>query len=117
MSIIQYVLYVLVPCPEMIRPPDNITVLLGKTAKFTCLALSHGVLIYDWNREDGKRLPKKSKTSSTTWLFPQRHGQLTAVRSLTVFDAELSVEGSYCCRVSNECGSVTNCAWLEVNSE
>ena len=101
----------------MVRPPQNTTVLPGAIAKFACLALSHGVLIDDWNREDGKGLPKKSEMSSTTWLFPQKYGQLTTVRSLTVFNAEQSDEGSYCCTATNERGHVTRCAWLEVDSE
>jgi len=101
----------------MIRPPQNITVLPGATAKFTCLALSHGLLIYDWNRKDGKELPKKSRMFSTTWLFPQKYILLTTVRILTIFDAEQSVEGSYCCTATNDGGNVTRCAWLEVNSK
>ena len=34
-------------------PPENITVLPNHSFNFNCLALSSGVLTYDWSKRDG----------------------------------------------------------------
>ena len=41
----------------------------------------------------------------------------TSVYSLAVHNVQLSDEGWYCCVATNEGGSRTDCAWLEVNSK
>ena len=101
----------------MILPPHNITVLPGGTANFTCLALSHGGIVYEWTRSDGKELPDKSIETTTLWLFLPMYDHITTVRILTVPRSQPVVEGWYCCTANNECGNVTRCAWLEVDSK
>jgi len=105
------------PCPEMILLPKNTTVLLGNTANFTCLALSHSGIVYKWTRSNGKELSDKSMESIIPWLFLPLYDHITAVRVLTVPKVHPAVEGWYCCTANNECGNVTRCAWLEVNSK
>jgi len=110
-------LFITVPCPEIILPPQNITVLPGRTANFTCLALSHSGIVYKWTRSDSQQLPDKSIEHTTLWPFVPMHNHITTVRVLEVPDSLPAVEGWYCCTANNECGNVTSCAWLEVDGK
>ena len=92
----------------MIRAPKNITVLLGETAYFSCLALSFSGLLYDWKRIDNATLPSSAIKSYNQWLF-------STFYHLEIGNAESSDEGWYCCEAVNECGVTKQCAWLEVN--
>ena len=101
----------------MIRQPKNITVLPGETANFSCFALSHSGLIYEWTRSDNKSLPVMSQKTIWRWLFLPTFNQITAIRTLMIFNSQPSVEGWYCCTAINNCGKTKHCAWLEVNSK
>ena len=100
-----------VPCPEMIRPPENIRVLPGQTADFYCLALSYSGLLYRWRRYDKHFI---TNTTTARWLFLRHY---TAVQHLFIANVQLSDEGRYCCEAINECGLTKGCAWLNVLSK
>ena len=102
--------------PEIIHLPDNITVLPQSTANFYCLASSQSALIYDWKVLD-RSLPYSANVTYDEQQFstPGRH--LTVVSHLAVSNVRPSDEGWYCCLATNECGTVKECAWLEVNSK
>ena len=106
---------VIVPCPEMIRQPENVTTLPGHTADFYCLALSYSGLLYRWNSL--RKTPIISNTTTTKWLFLPTFSHYTAVQHLSIGDVKPSDEGWYCCEAINECGRIKECAWLEVLSE
>jgi len=84
----------------------------------SCLALSFGVLRYDWRKNDGI-LPQtavKSYIHKTFCNSLDDDGETTVVYNLAVHNVQLSDEGWYCCVATNEGGSTEDCAWLEVNS-
>ena len=99
----------------MIRVPKNITVLLGETAYFYCLALSFSGLLYDWKRKDNAMLPSSAIKSYNQWPFSSFYGRITTFYNLQINNTESSDEGWYCCEAGNECGVTKECAWLEVN--
>jgi len=83
----------------------------------TCLALSMGLLKYDWSKHNGI-LPRTAVKSYThNVLFDPLVEEPTAIYSLVVHNVQPSDEGWYCCVATNEGGSTTDCAWLEVNSK
>jgi len=104
-------IFVIVPCPEIIEPPKNNSVLLEQTAKFYCLAFSFGSLTYDWRKLNGNSVDHSTVKS---YVHKKVIRGATAVRSLEIPNIELSDKGEYCCVATNECGSVTKCAWLNV---
>ena len=88
----------------MIKPPKPVEVHPNTTVTFSCLAWSYGGLKYEWNRNDSSVLP----SSSTI---------LGCNTDLAISNVQVMDEGLYCCIVSNECGNITKCAWLEVDSK
>ena len=106
-----------VPCPEMIRMPKNVTALPGRVANFSCLVLSFGGLVYDWIRINNASLSQSAIKTYKRWQFSSFRGQIAAVYHLVVMNIKLSDEGWYCCVATNECGYIKKCAWLEVNSK
>jgi len=102
---------IVVPCPEIIEPPVNNTVIHGQTAIFYCLAFSFGFLTYDWKKLNGNSI---DPSTVKTYIHKDVLKGTTAVRSLEIPNVQLSDEGKYCCVATNECGSITKCAWLNV---
>ena len=98
----------------MIEPPINTTVLLGQTANYYCLALSFGLLSYDWKQQNGSGLHLRALE---TCFHKNMFGGDTMVSSLEIPNVQPSDEGEYCCVAINECGNVTKCAWLTVISK
>ena len=96
-----------VPCPEMIIPPEPVVVRPDTMVTFTCLAWSYGALEYTWIRDDTFILPNNSTYS----------GRSDTVYELSISNIQVTDEGAYCCVVSNECGNITSCTWLEVDSK
>jgi len=82
-----------------------------------CLALSFGLLKYDWSKRNGILPQTAVKSYAHNILFDPLVEETTAVYSLAVQNVQLSDEGWYCCVATNERGSTTDCAWLEVNSK
>ena len=95
------------PCPEIILPPEPTVVRSDAMVTFACLAWSYGELEYEWNKNDSSTLPSRSIYS----------GRSNTVYELTLSNVQVIDEGWYCCVVSNDCGNVTTCAWLEVDSK
>ena len=91
----------------------NATVLLGQTASYYCLALSFGLLSYDWKRQNGNISLNKVQT----YIHKGILSGVTIVPSLEIPSVSPSDEGEYCCEAINECGRVTECAWLTVISK
>jgi len=82
-----------------------------------CLALSFGLLKYDWSKHNGT-LPRTAvKSCGHDILFNPHDEEATAIYSLAVFNVQPSDEGWYCCVATNEGGSTMDCAWLEVDSK
>ena len=110
--IIVYLCYFLVPCPEIARLPVNITVLPGEASNFSCIAFSFGHLKYEWKRKGFAKLPSEAITS-----LKLNEQDLMVYSVLSINETSVTHEGWYCCVVTNECGNVEECVWLEVNSE
>ena len=111
-----YVFFAPVRHPEMIIPFKNITVLPKQSFNLNCLALSSGVLKYDWSKRDGNLPLNATKSYVYTTFFNSLGGEDTLVYNLAVQNVQPSDEGWYCCVATNEAGSTTECSWLEVNS-
>ena len=107
----------LVPIPEMILSPRNITVLPNHNFTMNCLALSFGTLQYDWSKRNGTLPLTAVKSYDHNFLSKALSGKHTSVYNLAVHDVQPSDEGWYCCEAANEGGSRTDCAWLEVDSK
>ena len=104
----------IVPCPEIIVPPQDTTAMLGQTINFSCLAWSFGLLTYDWKIPNGV-----NQSTVKPYIHKNIYGGTTSVRSLQISNIQPSDEGEYCCVATNECasGSVSECAWLTVISK
>ena len=95
-----------VPHPEIIQAPLNLTVKPGNEANFSCLAFSHSMVKYEWKFNEHKNLPTNSE------VFMQGDTMIYFINN-----TRPSFEGFYCCVATNEVGSVQECAWLEVDSK
>ena len=95
----------IVPCPEILEAPVRARAIPGEVAKFDCLAYSFSSLQYSWR-----------KRYSRSVLYDSEAIQNHAV-TYSINNTQPSDEGWYCCIANNECGSVEECAWLEVDSE
>ena len=82
-----------------------------------CLALSFGLITYDWNKHDGILPQTAVKSYTENILFNPPSEGATDVYSLTMSNVQPSDEGWYCCVATNEGGSTIHCAWLEVSSK
>ena len=100
----------------MILPSGNIALFPFQDCKLNCLALSSGVLAYDWIKWNGD-LPQTAKKSYIHGTFFNSLGsETTVVYNLAITSVQPSDEGMYCCVATNEGGNTTRCTWLEVNS-
>ena len=104
------------PHPETILSPENVTVLPNSSFTMSCLALSFGLLKYDWSKRDGVLPQTAVKSCTHNIMFNPLGKETTDVYSLTIHNVQASDEGWYCCIATNEAGSTMDCAWLEVNS-
>ena len=91
----------------MIISPKPVVVHLDAMVTFLCLAWSYGELLYKWERNDSSILSPNSTYG----------GRDDTIHSLSILNVQVMDEGHYCCVASNECGSITRCAWLEVDSK
>ena len=107
----------LVNYPEIVRLPENTTVLPGSTASFYCLASSQSGLIYDWKVLNKPSLPPSASISYEKWQFSSLGGQITMINHLAISSVQPSDEGWYCCLATNERGTVEECGWLEIDSK
>ena len=107
----------LAPRPEIIIPPENVTVFPNRTFTMNCLASSFGLLKYDWSKCDGILPQTAVQACVHNILFDPLSEQATSVYNLAVYNVQPSDEGWYCCVATNEAGSKVECAWLEVNSK
>jgi len=105
-----------VPHPEILRPLENVTIPLKKTATLSCLALSYGALKYDWKRLDGSRI---SSLASQAYILKEHltANFITVAHQLTIPNIQLSDEGWYCCVATNTNGNSEKCVWLGVDSK
>ena len=107
----------LVPIPEMIISPKNVTVHPNHSFSMNCLALSFGLVTYNWYKHYGFLSQSAVKSYSSNIAFSTLNGQRADVYNLAVHNVQLSDEGWYCCVATNQGGNRTDCAWLEVNSK
>ena len=77
------------------------------------MAFSFGNLKYEWKRKDFADLPSKAMTSLS---YLEQDLMFYSILTINMTN-ETAHEGWYCCVVTNECGDVEECAWLEVNSK
>ena len=82
-----------------------------------CLALSFGLLKYDWNKRNGNLSHTAVKSCTLNILFNPPDEETTDVCSLSITNAQPSDEGWYCCVATNEGGSTIDCAWLDIISK
>ena len=113
-TIIYCFLYV-VPCPEIIKPYKNITVLVNQAADLHCFASSCGGITYNWIKNASNLSASAVKNYVTKNIL--YFNQIVLTYQLTIPNAQLSDEGWYCCLATNECGTTERCIWLEVNSK
>ncbi|XP_065904619.1 basement membrane-specific heparan sulfate proteoglycan core protein-like isoform X2 [Dysidea avara] len=107
---------VTVPCPEIIHPPQPVIVRPENMVTFSCLAWSYGGLVYRWSRSNSTTLPSNALISFQNLMFPFNTSCTTTMYQFRISKAQTLDEGLYCCIASNECGSTTRCAWLEVDN-
>ena len=105
-----------VPCPEIIKPYNNITVSINKAAYLYCLASSCGDFTYDWIKA-ASNLSPFAVTSFVNKNFLYFDDQTALTYQLTIPNVQLSDEGWYCCSATNKCGTTKKCVWLEVKSK
>ena len=104
-----------VPCPEIIKPYKNITVLVNQAATLHCLASSCGTLTYDWMKNTSNLSASAIKSYITRSIL--YFNQIVLTYQLTIPNVQLSDEGWYCCLATNECGTTEKCVWLEIISK
>ena len=109
--------FVLAPKPEIIILPENITVLPNQNFTMSCLALSFGILQYEWRKRDGILQQTAVKSYIHDIIFDPLSENPTIIYNLAVYNVQPSDEGLYCCVATNDAGSTDSCAWLEVNSK
>ena len=83
----------------------------------SCLALSFGLLKYNWSKRDGVLPQTAVKSYTHNIMFNIHDPETTDVYSLTMHNVQASDEGWYCCIATNKGGSSMDCAWLEVDSK
>ena len=91
----------------MITPPESIVVRPDTMVTLSCLAWSYGRLGYTWMKNNNSILSSNSI----------HIGCSDTAHKLTISNVQVIDEGAYCCIVSNECGNLTRCSWLEVDSK
>ena len=106
-----FIVSFLVPLPEIIICPKDVTVFPNDNFTMNCLALSFGSIKYHWNKNEGMLSP----TAKMSFKYISQ--KATNVYNLKVFNVKPSDEGLYCCKAVNEAGSAMCCAWLEVSSK
>ena len=84
---------------------------------FSCLAWSYGGLEYKWIKDNSTTLPSNTLISFKNLVHSFYTRYTTTVYQVEISKANVSHEGLYCCVASNECGSTTECAQLEVDSK
>ena len=110
--------YNLASCPAMVESPQNITVLPGKTVKFTCKAYGLSSFIYVWENSYGNLSSNSRKINIKPKLeFIAVAGRRVEISELTIRNIDVSDEGLYYCTATNDCGNDTTSVWLEVNSK
>ena len=102
----------LVPIPEKIILPRKFLVLPNHSFTMNCWPLCFGALHYNWNKRNGLLPQTGVKSYSDNFLLNALSGQTTSAYNLVVHNVQW-----YCCVATNEGGSRTDCAWLEVNSK
>ena len=83
----------------------------------SCLALSFGLLKYDWSKHDGVIPQTAVKSYTHNIMFNPLGEEMIDVYSLTMHNVQASDKGWYCCVATNKAGSTMECAWLAVNSK
>ena len=73
----------LVPCPEIIQPPQPVIVRPGKVATFPCLAWSYGCLVYRWSKDNYTSLPSNGMVSFKDSIFSMGTSCTTTMYQLT----------------------------------
>ena len=101
----------IVPKPEILSPPQKVTVQRNKDAIFHCYAFSHGRLDYDWKTKSGSSLPPSAVTAYMS--MPYRK-QIVSFWTLTISKVRQSQSKQYCCVATSEGGTVEHCASLVV---
>ena len=115
---IQYIyLYVIVPRPEIIRPPHSVNLRPGNSTVFECLAWSYSGVAYDWYKRNTVNLTSNAVISYSSWSSPEDGSCISTIYILSIVNIQPSDEGWYCCVATNDYGSVEECAYLEVNSK
>ena len=100
----------------MILKPEPIKVRPDTAVTFSCVAWSYGGLLYEWSKNGSLTLPSNSTVFYEDKLLPLNSIN-TTMYEITIYNVQETDEGHYCCMASNDCGSTTKCAWLEVDSK
>lgn len=98
------------PSPELLTPPENVTVSAYSKVKLSCTGRGFGDVQVVWTRPP-------SKVTTTAQYSTERFDD-KIVSTLTIPHAVEIYSGTYCCAIANHVGSSDiQCASVKVNSE
>jgi len=101
---------ILVPPPELLIPPENITTSAYSEVILSCTGRGFGDVKVVWMKPPSK--------VTTTALYSAERYDDSIVSTLTIPRAVEIYSGIYCCAIINHVGSSdVQCATLQVNSE
>jgi len=99
-----------VPPPELLIPPENITVSAYSKVKLYCTGRGFGDVTVVWTKPP-------SKVTTTAQFYTERFDD-RIVSTLTIPHAVEIYSGNYCCSIVNHVGSSdVQCASVQVNSK
>ena len=102
--------FCLVPPPELLIPPENITASAYSEMALSCTGRGFGDVKVVWTKPP-------SKMTTTAQYSTERYDD-RIVSTLTIPHAVEIYSGTYCCAVVNHVGSSdVQCASLQVNSK
>ncbi|KZS08391.1 putative Roundabout 2 [Daphnia magna] len=92
--------------PGVIRPPQDITALVGSDVNFECGVTGDPTPVVTWRRVDGSPMPANGRTR------PVDHNKSGLVSVLRIERISASDSGRYLCNVENSLGSSS--AWAQL---
>ena len=113
-SFTYYFLFLSTVSPQVLDPPDNLTVVEPEDATFSCLATGRPRPTIVWIQlSDMTQLSNSAEFS----IQEQEIGDRERRSNLTIIGTQPSDAGAYNCRAMNEPGAIAESATLTVHGE